>query len=84
MASSRFPVDNLTLAAVEHALWATYVVDDEGRLALSEGCDFDIPGLLAVYSQQQRFTLDDVCLALIAEIRRLRAEFLMDEGIPSP
>ena len=81
MASSRFPVDSLTLAAVEHALWATYVVDHEGRLVLAEGCDFDVPALLTAYSVNERFTLDDVCLALIAEIRRLRAEFLLDEGL---
>lgn len=86
--SSPFPVDDLTLSALEHALDAAYEVDDEGTHTVV-GAEFNLTQLLDFLSgydpadtaslhgnvsehTQPLYTRDDVIRALIAEVRRLR------------
>lgn len=94
---SAFPIDDVTLDAIEHALGGAYTVDEDGEPVL-HGADMSLPQLLDFLSgydpaklqpvlneydtpmpdvslyPEPLFSRDDVIRALIAEVRRLRAE----------
>lgn len=68
-----FPVDDATLLALEHALGASQSIDEQGTSSVLEA-DYNIPQLLAFLAgpNEEEYSRDDVILALIEEIKRLR------------
>lgn len=79
-----FPVDDATLGVLEHALGASYVVDEDEHEVV--GADMTVPKLLDFLSGYDEskvvdgtypgpvYTRDDVIRALIAEVRLLRKQ----------
>lgn len=84
-----FPLDEVTLSNLEHALHGHYVIDEDGQHLL-EGSEFTVAGLLDFLSgwddaklvdhgdgwseyEGQVYHEHDVIQAMITEIRRLRA-----------
>lgn len=88
---STFPIDDVTLSAIEHAMGGSFTVDSDGTHRLV-GADYSMSDLfnflsgydpdavvmiseeVAEYVGGPIYNRDDIIRALIAEVRRLRAE----------